>query len=69
MVSSIGETIGRIWKRWPGYREEGNMDHEYFGLDGKINTFIASESASWHGLKDYFHWSLYSVIIKNICLF
>ncbi|KAI7809311.1 phospholipid scramblase family member 5 [Triplophysa rosa] len=33
VVSTIGETIGRIWKRWPGYREECNMDHEYFGLD------------------------------------
>nr|XP_055059393.1 phospholipid scramblase family member 5 [Misgurnus anguillicaudatus] len=33
VVSSIGENIGRIWKRWPGYREECNMDHEYFGLD------------------------------------
>uniref|UniRef100_A0A8C2C432 Phospholipid scramblase n=1 Tax=Cyprinus carpio TaxID=7962 RepID=A0A8C2C432_CYPCA len=37
LVSNIGERIGRIWKRWPGYNEECNMDHEYFGLDGKIN--------------------------------
>ncbi|XP_043079774.1 phospholipid scramblase family member 5 isoform X2 [Puntigrus tetrazona] len=33
LVSSIGESIGRIWKRWPGYNEDCNMDHEYFGLD------------------------------------
>uniref|UniRef100_A0A8C2GIQ5 Phospholipid scramblase n=1 Tax=Cyprinus carpio TaxID=7962 RepID=A0A8C2GIQ5_CYPCA len=33
VVSSIGEIIGCIWKRWPGYNEECNMDHEYFGLD------------------------------------
>uniref|UniRef100_A0A8C1PZ11 Phospholipid scramblase n=1 Tax=Cyprinus carpio TaxID=7962 RepID=A0A8C1PZ11_CYPCA len=37
LVSNIGERIGCIWKRWPGYNEECNMDHEYFGLDGKIN--------------------------------
>ncbi|RXN05308.1 phospholipid scramblase family member 5-like protein [Labeo rohita] len=33
VISSIGESIGRIWKRWPGYNEECNMDHEHFGLD------------------------------------
>ncbi|TRY69737.1 hypothetical protein DNTS_035417 [Danionella cerebrum] len=33
VVSSIGETVGRIWKRWPGYNEECNMDHEYIGID------------------------------------
>ncbi|XP_056116183.1 phospholipid scramblase family member 5 [Rhinichthys klamathensis goyatoka] len=33
VVSTIGESVGRIWKRWPGYSEECNMDHEYFGLD------------------------------------
>ncbi|KAG1939464.1 phospholipid scramblase 2-like [Pimephales promelas] len=38
VVSTIGDSVGRIWKRWPGYSEECNMDHEYFGLDGKINT-------------------------------
>lgn len=40
MISSIGESIGRIWKRWPGYNEECNMDHEHFGLDGKNNIHI-----------------------------
>uniref|UniRef100_A0A671LV44 Phospholipid scramblase n=1 Tax=Sinocyclocheilus anshuiensis TaxID=1608454 RepID=A0A671LV44_9TELE len=40
LVSSIGESIGRIWKRWPGYNEECNMDHEYFGLDGKSNIHV-----------------------------
>ncbi|XP_036410812.1 phospholipid scramblase family member 5 [Megalops cyprinoides] len=33
VVSSIGESLGRIWKKWPGFNEECNMDHEYFGLD------------------------------------
>ncbi|XP_053294530.1 phospholipid scramblase family member 5 [Pleuronectes platessa] len=33
IVSNIGEKIGTIWKRWPGFNDEGNMDHEYFGLD------------------------------------
>ncbi|XP_030016190.1 phospholipid scramblase 2 [Sphaeramia orbicularis] len=33
IVSNIGENIGTIWKRWPGFNEEHNMDHEYFGLD------------------------------------
>lgn len=33
VVSTIGESIGRIWKKWPGYNDKCNMDHEYFGLD------------------------------------
>ncbi|XP_030629313.1 phospholipid scramblase 2 [Chanos chanos] len=33
VVSAIGENVGTIWKRWPGYNEECNMDHEYFGID------------------------------------
>ncbi|XP_050985441.1 phospholipid scramblase family member 5 [Labeo rohita] len=33
VVSSIGESIGCIWKSWPGYNEECNMDHEHFGLN------------------------------------
>ncbi|XP_028283265.1 phospholipid scramblase 3 [Parambassis ranga] len=33
IVSNIGEKIGTIWKKWPGFNEEHNMDHEYFGLD------------------------------------
>ncbi|XP_062374591.1 phospholipid scramblase family member 5 [Sardina pilchardus] len=32
VVSTLGETIGSIWKKWPGFNEECNMDHEYFGL-------------------------------------
>ncbi|TSY27764.1 Phospholipid scramblase 2 [Bagarius yarrelli] len=36
IVSMIGEHIGTVWKRWPGYNVEGcNMDHEHFGLDGE----------------------------------
>lgn len=33
--SNIGERVGTIWKKWPGFNEERNMDHEYFGLDGE----------------------------------
>lgn len=37
IFSNIGEKIGTIWKKWPGFNEEHNMDHEYFGLEGKFN--------------------------------
>ncbi|XP_039999679.1 phospholipid scramblase family member 5 [Xiphias gladius] len=33
IVSNIGEKIGTIWKKWPGFNEEHNTDHEYFGLE------------------------------------
>lgn len=33
VVSKIGDKLGKIWKKWPGFNEEYNMDHEYFGLD------------------------------------
>ncbi|XP_070829345.1 phospholipid scramblase 2 [Chaetodon trifascialis] len=33
IVSNIGEKMGTIWKKWPGFSDEHNMDHEYFGLD------------------------------------
>ncbi|XP_029970026.1 phospholipid scramblase 1 [Salarias fasciatus] len=33
IVSSLGEQVGAIWKKWPGFSEEQNMDHEYFGLE------------------------------------
>uniref|UniRef100_A0A8D2ZHN1 Phospholipid scramblase n=1 Tax=Scophthalmus maximus TaxID=52904 RepID=A0A8D2ZHN1_SCOMX len=33
IVSNIGEKIGTVWKKWPGFNDERNMDHEYFGLD------------------------------------
>ncbi|KAM3930817.1 phospholipid scramblase family member 5-like [Leptodactylus fuscus] len=33
-VTSVdGQKIGIIWKRWPGFNEDHNMDHEFFGLD------------------------------------
>uniref|UniRef100_A0A3B1K891 Phospholipid scramblase n=1 Tax=Astyanax mexicanus TaxID=7994 RepID=A0A3B1K891_ASTMX len=35
VVSTIGERVGTVWKKWPGYNEECNMDHEHFGLDSK----------------------------------
>ncbi|KAK2822325.1 hypothetical protein Q5P01_022390 [Channa striata] len=36
IVSNIGEKIGTIWKKWPGFNDEHNMDHEYFGLEGEF---------------------------------
>lgn len=36
IVSNIGEKIGTIWKKWPGFNDEHNMDHEYFGLEGEL---------------------------------
>uniref|UniRef100_A0A3P9JH33 Phospholipid scramblase n=1 Tax=Oryzias latipes TaxID=8090 RepID=A0A3P9JH33_ORYLA len=33
IVSSIGGPIGSIWKKWPGFNEEHNMDHDCFGLE------------------------------------
>ncbi|XP_028328245.1 phospholipid scramblase family member 5 [Gouania willdenowi] len=32
IVSNMGERIGTIWKKWSGFNDECNMDHEYFGL-------------------------------------
>ncbi|KAM9323680.1 phospholipid scramblase family member 5 [Pholidichthys leucotaenia] len=37
IVSNIGEEIGTIWKKWPGFNDELNLDHEYFGLDVLLN--------------------------------
>ncbi|KAL6104472.1 uncharacterized protein ACO6RY_14195 [Pungitius sinensis] len=33
IVSNIGEKLGTIWKKWPGFNVERNMDHEHFGLE------------------------------------
>ncbi|KAM4552628.1 phospholipid scramblase 3 isoform 1-T1 [Odontesthes bonariensis] len=33
IVSNVGEQIGTIWKKWPGFNDERNMDHEFFGLE------------------------------------
>lgn len=35
IISDIGEEVGMVWKKWPGFNEEQNMDHEYFGLNGE----------------------------------
>lgn len=46
IVSNIGEKIGTVWKKWPGFNDERNMDHEYFGLDGEFyqSQFYSSGS-------------------------
>ncbi|CAL8345450.1 unnamed protein product [Merluccius merluccius] len=33
VVSQMGETVGTIWKKWPGFNDDFNMDHEHFGLE------------------------------------
>ncbi|XP_054622439.1 phospholipid scramblase 2 isoform X2 [Dunckerocampus dactyliophorus] len=38
IISNIGERIGTIWKKWPGFHQEHNMDHEYFGMEVPINV-------------------------------
>ncbi|XP_023261705.1 phospholipid scramblase family member 5-like [Seriola lalandi dorsalis] len=38
IVSNIGEKIGTIWKKWPGFSDEHNMDHEYFGLEVPLSV-------------------------------
>lgn len=40
VVSNIGEEVGTIWKRWPGFSEAQNMDHEYFGLEGEFRDEV-----------------------------
>ncbi|XP_066509101.1 phospholipid scramblase 2-like [Hoplias malabaricus] len=43
VVSVIGERIGSIWKKWPGYNEPRNMDHELFGLDIPQNLCVKTK--------------------------
>ncbi|TNN67803.1 Phospholipid scramblase 2 [Liparis tanakae] len=38
IVSNIGEKMGTIWKKWPGFNVEQNMDHEHFGLEVPLNV-------------------------------
>ncbi|KAL8188193.1 UNVERIFIED_CONTAM: hypothetical protein K2H54_062772 [Gekko kuhli] len=33
VLSPAGDAVASIWKKWPGFREERNMDHEFFGVD------------------------------------
>nr|XP_033813682.1 phospholipid scramblase family member 5-like [Geotrypetes seraphini] len=35
VTSHIGQFLAVIWKRWPGFNIDCNMDHEFFGLDSK----------------------------------
>nr|XP_040026930.1 phospholipid scramblase 2 isoform X1 [Gasterosteus aculeatus aculeatus] len=37
IVSNMGEKLGTIWKKWPGFNVERNMDHEHFGLEVPLN--------------------------------
>ncbi|KAF7692613.1 phospholipid scramblase family member 5 [Silurus meridionalis] len=40
VVSMIGERIGTIWKKWPGYNESCNIDHEHFGFNVSDNMDV-----------------------------
>ncbi|XP_072266272.1 phospholipid scramblase family member 5-like [Pyxicephalus adspersus] len=33
VTSLEGQIVAIIWKRWPGFNEDYNMDHDVFGLD------------------------------------
>ncbi|KAJ7324675.1 hypothetical protein JRQ81_017695 [Phrynocephalus forsythii] len=33
VLSSTDSVVATIWKKWPGFNEERNMDHETFGMD------------------------------------
>ncbi|XP_077204226.1 phospholipid scramblase 3-like [Paroedura picta] len=33
VLSSEGHAVASIWKKWPGFQEECNMDHDFFGVD------------------------------------
>ncbi|KAM5165609.1 phospholipid scramblase family member 5-like [Mantella aurantiaca] len=33
VTSLEGQLVAIIWKRWPGFNEDYNMDHDFFGLD------------------------------------
>nr|XP_056705937.1 phospholipid scramblase 2-like [Euleptes europaea] len=33
VLSSLGDVVAIIWKKWLGFREERNMDHDFFGVD------------------------------------
>ncbi|XP_073485209.1 phospholipid scramblase family member 5-like [Aquarana catesbeiana] len=33
VTSLEGQIVAIIWKRWPGFNEDYNMDHDFFGLD------------------------------------
>ena len=37
--------MGTIWKKWPGFNDEHNMDHEYFGLEGELYTSAKGSKA------------------------
>ncbi|XP_032659752.1 phospholipid scramblase family member 5-like [Chelonoidis abingdonii] len=37
VTSRAGSPVAVIWKRWPGFNEDRNTDHEFFGVDISAN--------------------------------
>lgn len=70
IVSNVGENVGTIWKKWPGFNDEHNMDHEYFGLEGEWfqNIFWhAPICRPKHDLYDTFHKLFSFISLTDYC--
>ncbi|CAM4609939.1 phospholipid scramblase 2-like [Caretta caretta] len=44
VTSCAGSPLAVIWKRWPGFNEDRNMDHEFFGVD--ISAKLGAEDTA-----------------------
>ncbi|XP_024073132.2 phospholipid scramblase 2-like [Terrapene carolina triunguis] len=44
VTSRAGSPVAVIWKRWPGFNEDRNMDHEFFGVD--ISAKLGAEDTA-----------------------
>ncbi|XP_043348069.1 phospholipid scramblase family member 5-like isoform X2 [Dermochelys coriacea] len=44
VTSRAGSPLAVIWKRWPGFNEDRNMDHEFFGVD--ISAKLGAEDTA-----------------------
>ncbi|KYO47173.1 phospholipid scramblase 2-like [Alligator mississippiensis] len=44
VTSHAGSPLAVIWKRWPGFSEDCNRDHEFFGVD--ISAPVGAEDGA-----------------------
>ncbi|XP_064418256.1 phospholipid scramblase family member 5 [Latimeria chalumnae] len=44
VISTIGSNVAVIWKKWHGFNEVRNMDHEYFGMDVPANMGVNAKA-------------------------